>query len=132
MTVNFEGGNLIAHFNCSWISPVKLRNTLIGGDKKMVLYNDMEPTEKVKVYDTGFKLNSAEDQYKLNIEYRVGDIYVPKVPFTEALSAMAADFVHAINTGSKPIADMYLGRDVVRILEASQKSIKNKGAEIEI
>lgn len=131
LTVNFESG-MIAHFNCSWTSPVKVRQTLIGGDKKMVLYNDMEPSEKIKLYDFGYEVKTYEEKNKIKAEYRTGDVLVPKLNSTEALLGVAKDFVNAIKTGERPKSDCYLGRDVVRILEASQESLNQKGAEVKI
>lgn len=129
LTVNYQS-DLIAHFSCSWTSPVKLRNILIGGDKKMILFDDNQPTEKVKIYETGYNVKNDEEKQRILVDYRVGDIYVPKVAAKEALAAMAADFVSAIIKSTKPVSDAQVGLDVVRILEASQKSIKNKGSEV--
>lgn len=124
--------SLIAHFNCSWVSPVKIRSTLIGGDKKMVLFNDMEPTEKIKIYDTGFSIRNDEEKNNLLIDYRVGDIYIPKLSTKEALSAMAFDFQSAVEKGTKPISDWKSGLVVSAILEASQQSIRQNGSEVKI
>jgi len=129
LTVNYNS-NMIAHFNCSWTSPVKVRNMLIGGDKKMILYNDLETTEKIKIYDTGYELRTEEDKIKIMVDYRTGDIYVPKLDFTEALTGMAQDFVSCIASGNTPKSNAALGLSVVKILEASQQSIKQKGKEI--
>ncbi len=129
MTVNFQSG-LIAHFNCSWSSPVKIRMMLVGGDKKMVVFNDMEPTEKVKVYDTGYSVKTDEEKQRIRIDYRAGDIFIPKLKTNEALSLMAADFINAIMNGVKPVSDCNLGLSVVKILEGAQTSIKQKGKEI--
>ena len=104
LTVNYESG-FIAHFNCSWSSPVKIRLLLIGGDKKMIVFNDLEPTEKIKVYDTGYKHTTDEEQYRIRVDYRSGDIYIPKINMKEALSGMAADFVSAIVNKTTPISD---------------------------
>jgi predicted dehydrogenase len=129
LTVNYESGT-IAHFHCSWSSPVKIRLMLIGGDKKMVVYNDMEPAEKIKVYDTGYKVQTDEDKAMVMVDYRTGDIHVPKIDTREALSGMAADFINAIKTGSAPVSDYNSGLWTIKILEAAQKSIKEKGREI--
>lgn len=129
LTLNFED-KLIIHFNCSWVSPVKIRQMLIGGDKKMVLYNDMEPTEKIKVYDTGFKVRSSDEKKAFITDYRVGDIYVPKVPMTEALTLMAQDFIDAVNGKKEPDSSALLGVNVVEILEKAQVSMKNNGKEV--
>lgn len=129
ITIHFQSG-FIAHFNCSWTSPVKIRLMLIGGDKKMIVFNDLEPTEKIKIYDTGYKIKTDEDRKKILVDYRTGDIYIPKIDLKEALAGMANDFINSITTGTKPVSDQESGLNVVKILEASQKSIKNKGKEI--
>lgn len=129
MTVNYQAG-IIAHFNCSWSSPVKIRQILIGGTQKMILYNDMEPTEKVKIYDTGYSVKSDEDKMKILVDYRTGDIYAPKIEMKEALAGMAADFVNSIMNTTSPVSDCKTGMTVVRILEAASESLKNKGKEI--
>ncbi|MGN6617828.1 MAG: Gfo/Idh/MocA family protein [Ilyomonas sp.] len=129
LTVNYQSG-FIAHFNCSWSSPVKVRMMLLGGDKKMILYNDLEPTEKVKVYDTGYHYKTDEEKKKFLVDYRTGDIYVPKLNTSEALLKMAEDFVSGIIETKQPRSNCYLGLDVVKILEASDISIKNNGCEV--
>jgi len=130
LTVKYAS-DFIAHFSCSWSSPVKIRTILVGGDKRMVLFNDVEPTEKVKVYDTGFEVKSHEDKNKLLVDYRVGDIYVPKLEAREALSGMAQDFIRCIQDRTlTPVSHEGIGYDVVRILEAAQQSMANKGAEV--
>ena len=129
LTVNFESG-FIAHFNCSWSSPVKIRLMLIGGDKKMIVYNDVEPTEKIKIYDTGYSVKNDEDKRKLLVDYRTGDIFIPKTPATEALALMVEDFAQSILVNRKPVADFNSGLSVIKILEASQESLKNKGKEV--
>lgn len=121
---------LIAHFNCSWSSPIKVRMMLIGGDKKMIVYNDMESTEKVKLYDSGYCLKNDEDKRKILVDYRTGDIFVPKIEMKEALFEMAKDFVRCVKLGSEPISNSTIGLNVVKILELSQKSIKHKGKEM--
>jgi predicted dehydrogenase len=129
LTVNYNSG-FIAHFNCSWTSPVKLRTMLIGGDKKMMLFNDLEPTEKIKLYDTGYDYKSDEDKRKILVDYRAGDVFIPKVDSKEALFGMASDFVNSIKNKSKPLSDFESGLNVIKILEASQLSIKQNGKEI--
>src|SRR5688572_4154762 len=95
MTVNYNS-DFIAHFNVSWLSPVKVRQTLIGGDKKMLVYNDLEPSEKVRIYDTGFKHKTDEDKTKIMVDYRTGDVFIPKLNSQEALAGVAKDFVQSI------------------------------------
>jgi predicted dehydrogenase len=129
MTVNYQS-DFVAHFNCSWSSPVKIRMTLVGGTEKMIVFNDMEPTEKIKVYDSGYSMKTDEEKQKILVDYRAGDIFTPKIQMTEALSLMALDFVNAISKGAKPVSDFNIGLDVVKILEAAQKSIKQKGKEV--
>lgn len=129
LTVNFPSG-LIAHFNCSWTSPVKVRMMLIGGDQKMILYNDLEPTEKIKVYDTGYNYSNDEEKKQMMVDYRTGDIYVPKLATTEALLGMANDFISCIQEKKQPLSSCKLGLEVVRILEASNESIKHQGKEV--
>ncbi len=131
LTIKYND-NKIAHFNCSWTSPVKIRRILIGGDEKMVIFDDVEPTEKVKVYDTGYnvQVNSDEDRRKILVDYRVGDIYIPKVEKKEALAGVASDFLQAIKNGKEPISNWESGLEVVKVLEASDESLRNEGKEI--
>jgi predicted dehydrogenase len=131
MTVNYNS-DFIAHFNCSWTSPVKVRQTLIGGDKKMIVYNDLEPSEKLRVYDTGYNHTTVLDRNTIMVDYRTGDVYIPKIQLSEALAGVANDFIQSIINKTKPLACAELGMQVVKILEASQESIKNKGKEVKI
>ena len=128
LTINYQSG-FIAHFSCSWTSPVKLRTMLIGGDRKMILYNDLEPTEKVKLYDSGYN-HSKNDQKKMLVDYRTGDIFVPKLNTNEALLEMANDFINCILEQKVPISSSKIGLDVVKILEASNRSIRQHGCEV--
>jgi predicted dehydrogenase len=129
LTLKYTSG-IIAHFNCSWVSPVKIRHLLIGGNKKMILFNDLDPSEKVKVFDSGYDIKTDEDKRKLLVSYRSGDVYSPKIDNREALYMMASDFINAIESKKSPISNYQIGLDVVKILEASDKSIKNNGMEI--
>jgi len=132
LNVNFESG-FNAHFSCSWTSPVKIRMLLLGGDRKMLVFNDLEPTEKLKIYDTGYEHKTTDEEKKqIMVDYRTGDIFIPKLSTQEALSSMAADFITSMKTGKKPVSDFNLGLNVLKVLEASQDSIKNKGREVEI
>ena len=128
-TVNYNSG-FIAHFNCSWTSPVKIRTMLIGGDKKMLVFNDLEPTEKIRIYDTGYDVKTDEEKRNILVDYRAGDVYLPKVDSKEALFGMASDFINSIVNNSNPLSDFNSGLNVIRILEASQLSIKQNGKEI--
>ena len=129
LTLKYKN-DLIAHFNCSWVSPVKIRQMLVGGDQKMVLYNDMEPTEKVKIYDTGYEAKTEEEINKMLVDYRTGDIHIPQFGRTEALALMAADFVNSIQTKKQPVANAEIGLEVVKILDAAQQSLKQNGKGI--
>ena len=122
--------SLIVHINVSWVSPVKIRQILIGGTKKMIVYNDLESTEKVRVYDTGYNIISREDENKILVDYRIGDIYIPKVDTTEALIGVTSDFINSIIKGNEPTSNWKIGLEVVSILESAEKSIKNNGKEI--
>ena len=126
----FYEENLIAHLHVNWLVPVKIRRTIIGGSKKMIIYDDLEPSEKVKIYDTGYDLKNDEDKRKILVDYRTGDIYTPKIDRKEALAGVSSDFINAINTGQNPVSNSESGLAVVRILEASQHSIKHMGAEV--
>ena len=129
LTINYQSG-FIAHFSCSWTSPVKLRTMLIGGNKKMILYNDLEPTEKLKIYDSGYNHSKKDDKKRIMVDYRTGDIHVPKLNTNEALLEMANDFITCIAENKVPKSSAQIGLDVVQILEASSKSIKHNGCEI--
>lgn len=131
MTINYASG-FIAHLNCSWTSPVKVRLMMIGGDKKMIIFNDVEPTEKIKVYDTAYEVKTDEDKSKILVDYRVGDIYVPKVNNKEALASVAEDFISGIMENKTPRSSSEIGLDIVKMLEASDQSIKSNGTEIKI
>jgi predicted dehydrogenase len=125
--------NLIGHIHVNWLAPVKIRRTLIAGSEKMVVYDDLEPSEKVKVYDQGVNIKSEPDGlYRALVDYRMGDMYAPKVDRTEALSRVCQHFIDCIQKGDKPITDGVAGLNVVRILEASQRSIKNRGQEVSL
>jgi len=132
MILNFNN-DMIAHFHFNWMSPVKVRLAMICGSEKMIVYDDIEPSEKVKIYERKVELmKSVEDKYRLYYDYRVGDLWVPKIELTEALSLMTQDFIEAILTGKKPLSDAQSGLRVVRILEAAQKSISSGGDLISI
>ena len=118
----------IIHFNCSWISPVKIRHMLIGGNKKMIVFNDLETTEKIKIYDSSYKNKlDSENTEKILTDYRIGDIHIPKIPQIEGLLNMAEDFINSIQNNNEPISNFNLGLEIVKILESAQKSIKNNG-----
>lgn len=131
LSVYFEN-NCFAHFHVNWTSPVKIRKMLVGGDKKMLVFDDMENLEKIKIYDAGVEISEKEEIHEALVQYRMGDMHSPKVKATEALSLGAAEFINAIKENRDPLTSGKDGLDVVKILEASDKSIKNKGKLIEI
>lgn len=131
LAVHFAG-HLIAHFHVNWISPVKVRKILLGGTKLMVVYDDMEPSEKVRVYDRGVDVKEEETVYKTLVQYRTGDMFAPHIDGTEALSRMTGEFVTSIQTGKRPIADGEAGLNVVRILEAAELSMRSGGRRVEL
>jgi predicted dehydrogenase len=122
--------NTIAHVTVSWTSPVKIRKILIGGTQKMLVFDDLEPTEKVRIYDTRYQINSDEAKNKILVDYRIGDVMIPKVEMTEALKGLADDFLKAITTGTEPLSNAQSGLAVVRILEAADQSLKQRGKEV--
>ena len=131
LTVNFAN-NLIAHFHVNWLSPVKVRKILIGGSKKMIVYDDMDPSEKIKVYNKGVDVQSEEMIHSVLVQYRMGDMYAPQLDQAEALSLMCKDFIDSIIGNKKPESDGVAGFNVVRILEAGQRSIRNGGVSVAI
>jgi predicted dehydrogenase len=124
-------GDFIAHFHFNWLAPVKIRRTMIAGSSKMILYDDIEPTEKVRIYDKGVTTNRVgpdrEADYQTLVSYRTGDVWAPKLDSTEALRHVVAEFLGAIREGRPPLTDGQAGLRVVRLLEAAQQSIKNGG-----
>jgi predicted dehydrogenase len=130
VTVHFEG-NFIAHFHLNWLAPVKVRRTLVGGSKKMIVYDDMENTEKVKVYDKGIvQTHDPERREKMLTGYRNGDMMAPQLETSEALRLMAREFVASITEKRQPLSDAHAGYRVVRMLEAAQQSIEENGRMI--
>jgi predicted dehydrogenase len=125
--------SLIGHIHTNWLSPVKVRQTLIAGTKKMVVWDDIQPSEKVRIYDKGVDVIKTADQvYNMLIQYRTGDMYCPKIDGTEALKAEVGHIADCLTNGTKPVSDGHSGLMVVKILEASDQSIKNRGKEVRI
>jgi predicted dehydrogenase len=123
---------VIAHINVNWLSPVKVRTTLIGGEKKMVVWNDLDADEKIKVYDKGVQISGAEDVRKLLVSYRSGDMWAPRVDQNEALDAELRYFHECISRGKRPFNDGSAGWRVVRMLEAAQTSVKMRGKAVKL
>jgi predicted dehydrogenase len=119
---------MIAHINVNWLSPVKIRTTLVGGEKKMLVWNDLEADEKVKIYDKGVDVKSQEGVYNLLVSYRSGDVWAPHVEQVEALRMELGYFVECVDKGEKPFNDGRAGLNVVRMLEASDQSLRERGS----
>jgi predicted dehydrogenase len=122
--------NTIAHINVNWLSPVKIRTTLIGGEKKMVVWNDLDADEKVKVYDKGVRIHGREGVYELLVSYRSGDMWAPKIEQTEALKVELAYFMDCVEKNETPFNDGVAGLRVVRMLEAAGESLKLRGETV--
>jgi predicted dehydrogenase len=130
--LNLDFGNrLLASFHVNWLSPVKVRHFIVGGSQKSIVFNDLEPSEKIRVYDRGITIEeSVESRRGVLIGYRTGDVWSPHLPGGEALQEMVRHFIHCIQTGATPISDGESGLRIVRILEAAQHSIKAQGGRI--
>lgn len=128
----FYDDTTFAHIHINWLSPIKVRQIMIGGSEKMVVYNDMENTEKIKVYDSGVELQPEDkDQlYNALIQYRTGDMFAPKLDQTEALRLECQHFKDCIEKGLKPISDGNFGLEIVKMLSAAQSSIEQQGKNI--
>jgi len=118
--------NIVAHINVNWLSPVKVRTTLIGGQRKMLVWNDLEPAEKIKVYDKGVEVGTEQGVYQLLVSYRSGDMWAPRVDEVEALQLEARYFLDCVESGAKPFNDGRAGLRVVKILEAADESLKRR------
>jgi predicted dehydrogenase len=119
--------NIIAHINVNWLSPVKIRTTLIGGQKRMLVWNDLEVDEKIRIYDKGVEISSGNGIRELLVSYRSGDMWAPKVEQREALRVELDYFMNCIVSGATPINDGLAGLRVVRMLEAAERSIRKRG-----
>ncbi|HZP07534.1 MAG TPA: Gfo/Idh/MocA family oxidoreductase [Terracidiphilus sp.] len=131
MTIYFPG-KVIAHINVNWLSPVKVRTTLIGGEKRMLVWNDLEADEKLKIYDKGVQITNQEGVYKLLVNYRSGDMWSPQLEQIEALQHELSYFVDCVTTGKQPFNDGIAGLRVVKMLEAASESLKQRGALVRL
>lgn len=120
---------MIAHINVNWLSPVKVRSTLIGGERRMLVWNDLEADEKIKVYDKGVNVCQREQVYELLVSYRSGDVWIPHIRGAEALQNELEYFLDCVTNKKKPINDGQAGLRVVRLLEAASRSLA-KGGEL--
>ena len=139
----FFADRMIAHLHVNWLAPVKVRRTLIGGSRKMIVYDDLEPSEKIKVYDKGVTVNgnnngtgngsgNGTSKYRMLIDYRSGDMCAPQLDITEALNTEAKHFIKCVEGGTPTMTDGQAGLRVVRILEAATASIAARGRVIEL
>ena len=131
ITIYFPG-NTIAHINVNWLSPVKIRTTLIGGEKKMLVWNDLEADEKIKVYDKGVQKQNGPGVYDLLVSYRAGDMWAPRVEQAEALKVELSYFIDCVTRGRTPFNDGVAGSRVVRLLEAADRSLNERGKAIQL
>jgi predicted dehydrogenase len=131
ITIHF-GDKTIAHINVNWLSPVKVRTTLIGGEKKMLVWNDLDADEKIKVYDKGVEIQNGQGVRDLLVSYRSGDMWSPKVEQTEALKAETTYFVDCVSRNEKPFNDGAAGLRIVKMLEAADKSLKDQGRPVQL
>ena len=124
----FFESNLIAHIHVNWLAPVKVRRTLIGGSAKMIVYDDLEPSEKIKVYDKGLRLDDqAGARHQMLVGYRAGDMWAPQIEITEALQVEAKHFIDCIERSQPSQTSGEAGLRVVRMLEAAAESMAGRG-----
>jgi predicted dehydrogenase len=129
----FFQSSCVAHVSVNWLSPIKVRQTFIGGSRKMIVYDDVEPTEKIKIYDKGITLNgSPEKAHQLRIGYRAGDMWAPHLAAKEALQTEVEHFIDCLRNGTPPISSGLSGLRVVEILEAASRSIKEQGRPVKL
>ena len=133
ITVHFDNG-FLGHFHVNWLAPVKVRTMLIGGSQRMLVYDDMEPSEKVRVYDKGVDLDVTDDlaREQILVSYRTGDMYAPKLERGEALAAVVREFADASASGRAPLTDGAAGIRVVRLLEAAERSLRIEGTRVRL
>jgi len=123
LTVYFPG-SVIAHINVNWLSPVKVRTTLVGGQRKMLVWNDLDPTEKIRVYDKGADVRTEQGVHQLLVSYRSGDMWAPKIEELEALQLESRYFLDCVMNGTRPFNDGHAGLRVVKLLEAAEQSLR--------
>jgi predicted dehydrogenase len=129
----FFSGAQIAHVHVNWLTPVKVRHTLIGGSEKMILYDDLEPSEKLKVYDKGIRVTPGlEDVYRMLVSYRSGDMWAPRLDTTEALQTEALHFIDCVENGRLPETDGPAGLRMINTIEAAEASLRDRGRLVEI
>jgi len=122
--------NVTAHINVNWLSPVKVRTTLVGGQRRMLVWNDLDPAEKIKIYDKGVEVGTEQGVHELLVSYRSGDMWAPRVEETEALQLETRYFLDCVAEGKRPFNDGRAGLRVVKMLEAADASLKCRRAII--
>ncbi len=133
--LNLDYGNdLIANFHVNWLSPTKIRYAMIGGSKKSLIYNDLDPAERLKVYDRGIRIreDDLEGRRRTLVDHRTGDVWCPHVPRVEPLKRVTAHFIDCVQNQKQPLTDGKAGLRIVRILEAAERSIKARGSRVTI
>jgi len=144
VTLHFDAP-LMAHVHVNWLAPVKVRRTLVGGSRKMIVYDDLEPSEKIKVYDKGITVNgnghgnghadgdgNGNRRYEMLVGYRAGDVWSPQLEMTEALGVELRHFISCIENNTTPTVDGQAGLRIVRLLEAATQSMRNAGRPVEL
>jgi predicted dehydrogenase len=137
VTLHFDT-RVMAHVHVNWLAPVKVRRTLLGGSRKMIVYDDLEPSEKIKVYDKGITVNGngtgngAAKRYEMLVGYRAGDVWSPQLDMAEALGVELRHFISSIESNTTPIVDGQAGLRIVRMLEAATQSMRSSGRPIEL
>ena len=131
LTLVYPSDKLV-HVSCSWASPVKIRHMVVSGTRRMILFNDLEPSEKIKIYDSGYEVRNDDEKRKIMIDYRVGDIFIPQLSKKEALAAVCEEFRDCILTRRESRVDLERAKSTVSILAAAQLSVEQRGAEVQI
>jgi predicted dehydrogenase len=129
----FFDGRLIGHVHVNWLAPVKIRRTLLAGSRRMLVFDDLEVSEKIKVYDRGVSLDPSPDDVNLmRVGYRTGDMWSPQLAIAEALQRVVANFIESIRTGATPVTDGTAGLRIVRLLEAATQSMATRGHPVSV
>jgi predicted dehydrogenase len=131
LAVHFAS-DMVAHFHCNWLAPVKIRRIIIGGSKRLLVYDDAEQSEKVKVYDRGIDVSTTDEVYNMLVQYRSGDMFAPKLETREALAVVAEHFAECILTGRRPLTDGASGLAIVRVLEAAERSVAEDSRRVRL
>jgi predicted dehydrogenase len=133
LTFFFQSSSLISHIHVNWLAPLKLRRTMFGGSRKMIVYDDLEPTEKIRIYDKGVEFTNDPDGVKKRmVSYRSGDLWVPNLELREPLANMTKHFLDCVNSNSHPLTDGHVGLRIVRYLEAADASMMQRGTPVDI